>query len=176
MFALGKLLSFEMERGRMSAQQSDYQPGVSVTRSFALDAQSVVDVIEVRRDRSTGETMGTILQLDCETHLPQLISKSQLTLPAEAGFGYWKQTGTYRLPAKLEFTASCGKMDFRIRVEGPIEGLMLVGKPPVLDNHDRNAIYLRYPVSQGRIRTTYTQLAPTQNNLLGAQPTMKPEK
>lgn len=166
-FALGQLLSFEPTLGRMSAQQPDYQPGVSVTRQFMLDAQSVADVIEVNRSQAPGGTIGTILHMDCDLALPKLQGATRPSLPAESGFGYWQQTEVYRLPARFEFNATCGTMALRVQVDGPTEGVMLVGKPPVLDKRNRSAIYVRYPVSQGRIQTTYTLLPSPQKRVSG---------
>lgn len=159
-FALGQLQSFEPERGRMSARQPDYQPGVSVTREFTISEQSLVDVIEVQRNPVAGGTMGAVLQLDCELVRQRYHGASSPVLPAESGFDYWQQTKTYKLPARFEIKANCRTQPVALLIEGPADGTMLVGKPPVLDNRNRYAIYVRYPVSQGKIQTTYTLLAP----------------
>lgn len=161
-FTLGRLLSYEPERGHMSAQQQDYRPGVSVTRRYVLSAQSVADVIEVNRPTAPGGAIGTVLHMDCTLALPQLEAAMRPSLPVESGFNYWQQTQAYRLPARFEFKAVCGSMHLSVQIEGPDGGVMLMGKPPILDKRNRSAIYIRYPVSRGRIQTTYTRLATAQ--------------
>jgi hypothetical protein len=166
-FALGMLVTFEPEHGRMAAIQPTYQSGVSVTRSFEIDAQKIVDLIDIRRERVTGKSVGAILQLDCDLRLPQTIDAPPVNLPAESGFGFWKQTKTFKLPPNFEIDAICGANSFRIRVEGPAAGTFLLGKPPILGSQDRSALYLRYPVSQGQIQTTYTLVGPESKSAAG---------
>jgi hypothetical protein len=170
-FALGQLTGFEPEQGRMVAKQLKYRPGVTVTRELALNAQSLFDEINVIPQKSAPaiSTLGAILHLDCDLVLPQLQRAPIPGLPTETGFGYWQQLATYRLPARFEFNAICGTVAMQVQIDGPAEGIMLIGHPPVLDKRNRQAIYVRYPVSQGKIQTTYTLLEPGQERPVGVE-------
>lgn len=154
-FALGKLLSFEPEQGSMVAQQPDYQPDVSVTREFQLASDSVSDVVDVYRKQVTAGNIGVVIHLDCTMKLPVLPAAPLPSMPADTGFGYWQQSQAFRVPAHFELNADCAGNGLRVQVDGPTEGVLVTGKPPVLDSRVRSAIYVRYPVSQGRIQTTY---------------------
>lgn len=156
-FALGQLQVFDPVAGRLSARQIEYRPGVSATRSFALGTKVLVDTVEIERDNwAIGGSIGVIHHFDCPLELPSLDHIQLPDLPAESGFGYWRQTRAYAIPETLEFKVNCKGFTLQVRVEGPAAGIIVFGKPPVLDDRKRAAVYLRYPVKQGHTKTTYT--------------------
>jgi len=155
-FALSSLITFDPESGQMSARQPDYQPGVSVMRSFTIDSDNMSDVIDIAGGNPIVQTIGTILHLDCEVQLPQLTKTALPVLPMESGFTYWQHQLAYRIPREFDFAASCKNLDLKINIKGPAEGVLIVGQPPVLDGRTRSAMYVRYPVRQGYIKTTYS--------------------
>jgi oligo-alginate lyase len=155
-FALGRLTAFDPTTGSMSAEQTNYQPGVTVTRAFSLDSAGMTDVIAATGNMASSGTVGSIIHLDCSVSLPSLPSTSLVSLPAESGFSYWSGTKAYQLPAQFTFTATCGSLPMQVRVNGPSTGTLIVGSPPVLDGRIRSAMYLRYPVANGTIAARYS--------------------
>lgn len=151
--AIGKINAFDGELATAVISMRNYQPGVSVTRSF-MAGPIFSDEISFQRN-SSKLPMGVVFNTDCQA-FPRsgMELVNSVAIGDKGGFRHWQQVQHFNLMPYAQFELSCGNRSFLIMVSGADLKQAFLGRTPSsLRNGSRQGIYVETsPVHTTKIK------------------------
>ena len=148
----GTLVSFS--RSSVSARQDEYRPGISASRTLALDENRLVDVVTLEpRGDTVARRLGLALHLQGEVDLP-VAFQPDLSL----GFNSWENlhSAAFERETRLNFKINGRIFRLTLRASAPFR--LWWGRTPDVPPARRDSLYLE---TRGSAVTFETTIEPT---------------
>ncbi|MGQ3051431.1 MAG: heparinase II/III domain-containing protein [Roseateles sp.] len=135
-WAPGDVLAFDPARAFLSVQQSAYQPGVSVTRTYRVTNTGFAEQSTIFTNAVTDRRLGVVFNTDCSVDPSAGLTESTAAqaLPGSVGFKQWAAVKRYTTGSDglWSLTLSCGSKTYVMRVKGPARQLVHIGTAPTV--------------------------------------------
>lgn len=154
----GRLTVFDAASGVMTAEQPDYQPGVSVARTLRIDGERLTDQVAVTCADGRTHALGLVLHLQGRIATGDgWTAAPDFTRGRPAAFGYWREVITAGFTDTASFIVTCGETQLRVTIDvaGPFRAwhASTLDVPP----KRREGLYLE---TQGARATFITTVEP----------------
>lgn len=158
----GRMLEFSTAPARMTAEQAVYRRGVRVTRTLAIEGDTLRDTVVVSCQAAAPQALGLALHLQGKVRLPDCFTPdAEFARARPAAFGYWTNVRKAAARDRAAFDVDFGRRTLRITFLLPGEFTLWHGSTPdvpparregfYLETHGTNAVFttLFAPVGTG---------------------------
>ncbi len=158
-WAEGELLEWSPEKGRVSARQPKYRPGVSATRTLTIADNRVTDtaLVEMTDAALPNAPLGLTLHIQGKTVVPDTFQPAQndITVGRPEGFKYWTNTRVSPQPAmRFSFLVHDDDHTFRVTIQASIPCKLFHGVTPDAPPQKRESLYMESVTPQRKATFT----------------------
>lgn len=145
-WAPGDVLEFDPARAYLRVQQSAYQTGASVTRSYRVTSSGFAEQSTITSTGATDRRLGVVFNTECSTEVAGGLTAAPSgdALPGTIGFKQWAGMKRYTTgtDGSWSLKLACGGKPYLMRVKGPARQAVYLGTAPAVPvPKRRQAVY-----------------------------------
>lgn len=145
-WAPGDVLEFDPARAYLRIQQSAYQTGASVTRSYRVTNKGFAEQSAITSTGATDRRLGVVFNTECSTEVSGGLTAAPSgdALPGATGFKQWADVKRYTTgtDGTWSLKLTCGGKPYLMRIKGPARQTVYMGTAPTVPvPKRRQAVY-----------------------------------
>lgn len=152
----GGLREFSAERGRVTAEQPAYRPGVAAARTLQVEDGRLTDRATVRSTRGTPEVLGLALHVQGKVALPaDFRADPAFAEGRPAAFGFWRDVTRTTGRDEASFVVDYGTLKLRVTIAVPGKFTIWHGSTPDVPPARREGFYVETLGREATFTTTF---------------------
>jgi hypothetical protein len=144
-WAPGELLEWTPEKGRVTARQPFYRPGVRATRTLTVEGDRLTDTatVELTDANLPDAPLGLTVHFQGKVTLPEgFLPEPDFAKGRPAGFKYWKDVHVKTITAPLSLLVHYPEHTYTVTLQPSVSCRIFHAVTPDAPPHQRQSIYL----------------------------------